>query len=709
MWVVTALAAPEVLRFESGLRAVIERAEGTGWIATSMTFDGAGEADVPEGREHLAHLVEHLWFRASTPQVDATHHGELFAWGCDGQAYTWPLTMEFLTTCPADVTDRLLALHRAQLDDAMHGITERDVQIELDVVALEIGAYRETSRTAVARAVAARLHPDTAWAQRMRREGTGDELDLQTIRSWSTGRLRADRAVLGIVSPFSAEELRPKLEAAFGPVVSTEAVGPLTKPPRTPRRTLRVDVRDTPANVDEPVVVTSWELPLDAAQASRPLAGIMQFALHAMLGPDARFDGANCFDHVVGQATVVTCSVNPTPGSDLRAFAETVREASDVRSVLGLGLVRKALRHVVEQQAEEPVLGTLLPIAFNRPSILAHRMVNFNRVFDERAPRIASRRAAKRLQRAAIEALDPQRALVLAITPDGIERSLPTVRSADPVPRRMASAPPPADRPARIVRFEGGLGISRPDLETSWVVSFEGRVAADAQPIADTTAWSALSDPQRVVIGPVITESSATPGEVETVTYGAPDPVIAGVATRPITGPIGEISWECRIAGAQGPALLVWRELVAWRAWHALRDETGWAYTPVVQAAADGLRIEADVLPGATAQAVTAMQAELTAIRLGAFDAAELRAAVRRASVVASPGLALLPHWPSLLLGPSHLRTARELHDLAAGVAAVDADAVTEIAARCDPSDGWTRTVPEQITGPDEAEPPRSQ
>lgn len=698
-WVGAALAAPSVLRFESGLRVVVERAEGTGWVATSATFDEAGEAFVPEGQEHLAHLVEHLWYRAEDP----TNHARLFALGCDTQAITWPFSMEFLETCPADVIDPLLELHAARLDDALRTLDAADVEIERDVVELEVGAYRETSRTAVSRAVAARIHPDSAWAQRMRREGISNGLDLTTSRDWAREHLRADRAVIAIVSPFPVDELRPRLERHFGRVVSTATVGPLTKPLRQPRRTLRVDVRPVEANVEEPVVVASWELPMDAVAVSTPLAWFLEFTLHLTFVRDARYEGVACFDQLIGQVPVVTCAVEVADGVDPARFAERVRAASDVREGLELGLVRKFLRQLVEKRDSEPVLGTLLPIPFNRPSVLAHRMVTFNRTFDDDAPRVASKREAKRLQAAAVEALDPQRALLLAVTPDGIKRAFPAARPPSPDSRALATAPAPAARPARLVRYQGVLGISRPDLDTSWVLSFDGREPTDAEPIPDATEWSPGPGAQRVVIGPLVTESAASSGDVARVPYGRPDPVAAGVRFEGPDGPLAEVRWECRVAASHGAALLVWQQVVAWRAWHALRAETAWSYTPTVDAMADGLVLTADVRPDATKRAIAAMQTELTEIADGSVSPAELGAAVRRASVVASPGLALLPHWPSLLLGPTQLRSAEELDALPGAVARVDLAAVRSVAGTCAPADGWTVRSPALTTPGEEA------
>ncbi|MEO0600538.1 MAG: insulinase family protein, partial [Myxococcota bacterium] len=171
MWftllVAAALAAPDVFRFASGLRVVAEHRPGTPWMATAMAFAQAGQGDAEKGQEQLAHLVEHLWYRVGD------HDARLHAMGCEFQAITWPRTMEFLTTCPADAFERQLDLEAAKLTGEFTGLDEATLALERDVVAIEIGAYREVDAAVVARAIASQMERDLEVRARLARGGLG--------------------------------------------------------------------------------------------------------------------------------------------------------------------------------------------------------------------------------------------------------------------------------------------------------------------------------------------------------------------------------------------------------------------------------------------------------------------------------------------------------------------------------------------------------
>jgi len=669
----TALAQPDVFRFESGFRVVVDHQPGIRWAATAMVFD-SGEGDVPSGQEHLAHLLEHVWYRGGD---DASRMATYHALGCEAQAYTWPRSTAFLATCPADVLGRQLDLEVAHLTGVLDGVSDSDVALERDIVAIEVGAYRQSPLTAVFDIVASHLDPDPELRDRLARRGLGGELDLGELQARARQTWTADHAVLAIVSPVPGDELRPLLQSRFGPIVSLATAGPPPPAPPGRRRTLRVDVRTVDAPVEIPVATLSWELPLGILADATSLVSWLEAALALRIGQDARFTGLGCGTNLAASTPLLTCIVGVHEGVSLEDATRSLRAGADVRDDVSRALVAEATRESIESRLVDAMAGSdaLAPEPFNRPARRAYEMLRTNRVVRPQLPDRPKRRALKALTRAVTDAFDPQRALAMAVVPRREPTRLPEARPAPgpgiASPQISVPAPVTATAPTRDI--PGGIAVLRPDLQFAHVLTFETG-SWNGSAVETSTTMDPDDVRRRVYIGPDW-PLGATDGDDQA--WFAQAWGDRGAAPSPAS--LVPVSVRCPVDGHDDAARVVAREILEHRGWIGLRERTAWTYAPEVWLDPAGLRLHAAVLPDAAAPA----RELLAAAFAKPVDARELAVARRRASVRGSTAYALPSHWAELFVARDGLRPSAVLEGLPSAVAAVSGPEVDRLLATC--------------------------
>ncbi|MEN0066571.1 MAG: insulinase family protein [Myxococcota bacterium] len=695
-----AFAEIAIFRFESGLRVVVEHQPATPWVATALTFGSAGEADVAPGQEHLAHLVEHLWFRAGEP---LPHDLQLSALGCEWQAFTWPRTMDFLTTCPADVLPQQLDLEVAKLQGRLAGLDDTMVGLARDVVAIEVAAYRETEETAITRTIASQMARSLAIRERLVRQGLGEDLSPATVQDFVAQHLTPEQAVLAVVSPTPLSELRPLLEARFGRVVSTAPEGPAPAGEEPRRATLRPDVRTVDASVPRPLVVVSWEMPEVLIRSGSALTGWLEQALVERLPGETRIETLGCLANAAVSVPTVSCVAYLAAHVDPARLARELRPRLDVRKAVSKGLVADAFveGEVRRLLSEVSNLDELAPGPLNRPAVLAHGMLQSNRLA-RFAPLEASRKVRRALKQAAEEAFDPLRAHVLAVRP--VEPSV-VLPSARPAPDALEWAVPAlptvatlVDVPALVRPTFGGLSIDRPDFAVTRVLTIggDGRVDVDVwfgEPLPELADGAS-----RIFVGrevPAMVESEGTASEPPTESAS----VTAGLG-------LTSLRWMCE---PTSPAVLfVARELLQQRAWSSLRVRTAWSYYVGVSAFGGRLSLDAEVLPDAAEPAVEALRSAIAQLADEPVPPYGLAIARRRALISGSAGLALPLHWPALVTAEGRLRSPGELTDLPGAIRKVDSTDIQSLYQACREAEIYvipqtSHTTPERRTPPEES------
>jgi zinc protease len=127
----------QVFTFPTGLRVMFQRDETQPIIAiTSVTDHGA--SDDPLGKEGIAHLVEHLWFRSEQGDLPKTWDVLESEMGCDLNAFTQYDITAYMTVCSSHNLEAMMKLESLRITDPIVGVTEDMVTTEVDVVRNEI-------------------------------------------------------------------------------------------------------------------------------------------------------------------------------------------------------------------------------------------------------------------------------------------------------------------------------------------------------------------------------------------------------------------------------------------------------------------------------------------------------------------------------------------------------------------------------------------
>src|SRR5450631_3458628 len=121
----------------SGMRIVIEEEHSKPIVAVVAVIN-AGAADDPPGKEGLAHLVEHLTFRAK-PDGRLQRSNQLdFAGASSWNGSTTHDLTTFMVVGPKESLRNLLVIEGARLMGPLAGINERSFDLERDILKDEL-------------------------------------------------------------------------------------------------------------------------------------------------------------------------------------------------------------------------------------------------------------------------------------------------------------------------------------------------------------------------------------------------------------------------------------------------------------------------------------------------------------------------------------------------------------------------------------------
>ncbi|WP_434381461.1 M16 family metallopeptidase [Melittangium boletus] len=131
------------LRYASGLRILVEQ-DSRRPVVAIVTLVGSGGAGDPKGKEGLAHLVEHLTFRAHAEQRPS-RWGQLEAAGAGRlNAYTSFDTTVYHEVAPRESLGDLLRLEGERLSQPLQGVSPETFAVEREVVRNELRERNET-------------------------------------------------------------------------------------------------------------------------------------------------------------------------------------------------------------------------------------------------------------------------------------------------------------------------------------------------------------------------------------------------------------------------------------------------------------------------------------------------------------------------------------------------------------------------------------
>jgi zinc protease len=117
--------------FPSGLNVVFQEEHSQPIIAVTSVIDSGAENDQP-GMEGIAHVIEHLAFRAQ--HGDLPKNMDLIKQlGGSFNASTWTDWTNYMTIAPRDALDALLAIEARRLKDPLANVVEEDVRLEVEI------------------------------------------------------------------------------------------------------------------------------------------------------------------------------------------------------------------------------------------------------------------------------------------------------------------------------------------------------------------------------------------------------------------------------------------------------------------------------------------------------------------------------------------------------------------------------------------------
>ncbi len=317
----------------SGLRIVFQRDATQPSIVVATVIDGGAASD-PPGKEGLAHLVEHLWFRACPPggsraERVATRIDELG--GVYNAETAWDET-EFFTIAPKDALVPLLKLEARRLTDPLEAIDEDAFRVEREVLINELHQREETSLGGRTWAeLSSMLFPD-GHPYRRPIGGTAASLGALTLedaRTWAAAHYRPANATIiaaGDLDPSTAarviERAFPRsLAAAPGatsnrvglvPPVARVAAGDLARPPARNTR----EVRHIRGPVLGSTVILAWSLP-GGYRNDQPILEATTAAMNGAIGTlGGAIQSVRCAPQIAREASIATCTMPVADGHD---------------------------------------------------------------------------------------------------------------------------------------------------------------------------------------------------------------------------------------------------------------------------------------------------------------------------------------------------------------------------------------------------------
>ena len=459
---------------KSGLRILVDEDPGARAVASALVV-GAGAADDPEQLSGLAHLVEHLTFRAHREgQPSLTSRLAIYGVGFWNAETTLDSTTYYEAGAP-ETLPRLIEVGIGRLTDPLQGVTPEQFETERGVVLGEIGWRDESGRLQeVQRTLLGQLFsPGHAYAR-----GVGGDRQsvqratLEQARAWAREHYLPRLSTWVIVGAVSTAEVSRWLDQMLPQ--SLRDPGPTDRPQRSLTVKERARAPDVPptlnAPVDRPELHLAWELP--------PVGGTREPAYQTLTG---MVEGrASRIDGVKG-STGQLSALEHASILELR-----LQLADDADPVKVLGELRKGLKDYWKPPEIRgrlgALIGTLIEASFVRSRTAG--LVAIARANDSILSRAVSRAQAANKSGSALTLRDQSDALVNVsfldvltageayVTPDGFRavlvKPLPggeretDRRAAEEVPSAFSPEVAPAEYPTDVVaRFVRGPDVTK--------------------------------------------------------------------------------------------------------------------------------------------------------------------------------------------------------------------------------------------------------
>jgi zinc protease len=273
--------------FPSGLRVIFQEDHAQPIISISYTNDRGSQADQP-GREGIAHLIEHLWFRSQHIGSDGKRLPKVWdlyeEMGASLNAFTSNDITDYTTILPREHIDAALRLESLRMREPVAGVEDDVLLVEREVVRNELRQNWENGFGPAFGYIMDRLYPKEHPYARMT-IGTHDSLNAITmddIRDYAKKNYGPALTTIYIAGDFSLADSNrflgnfgldqlaapddPKGEhIALVEQPTVRVVGPAPEPP-APAAPVEVKGQIQPiprikGGVEKPAVAIAWTLP----------------------------------------------------------------------------------------------------------------------------------------------------------------------------------------------------------------------------------------------------------------------------------------------------------------------------------------------------------------------------------------------------------------------------------------------------------------
>lgn len=266
--------APETFNLDNGMEVVVlpdHRAP----VVTHMVWYRVGAADELPGKSGIAHLFEHLMFKA-TDDIPAGEFSKIVArnGGQDNAFTSWDYTAYYQRVAK-DRLEKMMSMEAERMTDLI--LTEDEVYPERDVVKEERRQRIENNPGSILfEKMMAALYPDHPYGIPI--IGFMDEvaaLDINDANSFYNHWYAPENAILVVAGDITAAELKPLATKIYGAIERKDEEPPKRSWPEVKPLTDSVTITHT----DPKVRQENWDEYWQATSYSRPQDGMDPHAL----------------------------------------------------------------------------------------------------------------------------------------------------------------------------------------------------------------------------------------------------------------------------------------------------------------------------------------------------------------------------------------------------------------------------------------------
>lgn len=331
--------------FPSGLRILFQEDHSEPTVLVTALY-GVGSTSEPQGKEGMAHLVEHLCFKArhgNKPEV-WDHMRQLGA--SNFNAFTTQDITQYYMGAPKEALLELLQIEALRMIDPLAGVTEEELKTEREVVRNELRLRIENEPGAGFELASEMLFPKSHPYHRsvIGSHESLDNITLADAKAFTDKYYRPENVTIVVTGDFNRAEagamigktFPKKLVAAPGaaadaPLALVTPKPRITGPSEEPPPPADKSVRHIKAPVASTQVILAWTMP-GAYRENQPLMEVTASALSSAVGsllyPDSslaaddEIEGLGCGANPQPLATTVYCFIELIEGQEADVIAK---------------------------------------------------------------------------------------------------------------------------------------------------------------------------------------------------------------------------------------------------------------------------------------------------------------------------------------------------------------------------------------------------